>query len=103
MASTRSRDEALCAVKQRGKELSTPILPHITGHLMADASTTAAWNHWERCAGLWEGDLLSLPSFGVPERAASLTAEHTVYNVIPSDCRCKALQATTDEACTDVA
>lgn len=30
--------------------------------LMADTSSTAAWNHWERCVGLWEGDLLLLPS-----------------------------------------
>lgn len=70
---------------------------------MADTSTAAAWNHWERCVGLWEGDLLLLPLFGLLERAASCTAEHTACNVIPSDCRCKARQAPTNEACTDAA
>lgn len=93
----------LCAVKHRDKELSTPILASVAVPLMADASTTAVWNHWEICVGLWEGDLLLLPSFGLLERAARLTAEHTACNVVPSDCRCKALQATTNEACTDAA
>lgn len=30
----------------------------IRGPGTADTSTTATWNHWERCVGLWEGDLL---------------------------------------------
>ncbi len=43
------------------------------------------------------------PLFGLLERAASCAAEHTACNVIPSDCRCEALQATTNEACADAA
>lgn len=52
----------LCAGKVSGRELSTLISALIRGPLTADTSTTAAWNHWERCVGLYEGDLLLLPS-----------------------------------------
>lgn len=52
----------LCAGKMSWRELSTPIFAPTRGPLMADTSTAAVWNHWERCVGLWEGDLLLLPS-----------------------------------------
>lgn len=55
------------------------------------------------CGSLWGWPTFA-PLFGLMGRAVSCTAERTACNVIPSDCRCKALQATTNEAwCADAA
>lgn len=84
----------LCVPGQvSGRVPSTPIFAFIAGPLMADGSTTA---------GMW-GSLGGWPTFaplyGLLERAAaSCAAEYNDGNVIPADCRCKALQVTTNQA-----
>lgn len=64
----------------------------IRGPGTADTSTTAAWNHWERCVGLWEGDLLFflLPSLVCRRELRVALLSTRLRNVIPPDCRCKA-------------
>lgn len=84
----------LCVVGQvSGRVPSTPIFAFIAGPLTADGSTTA---------GMW-GSLGGWPTFapldGLLERAAAnRAAEYNACNVIPTDCRCKALQVTTNQA-----
>lgn len=66
----------------------------IRGPLTADTGTTAVCTHLETC-----GSLGGWPTFApLLERAARCVAEHTACNVIPTDCRCKALQVSTNEA-----
>lgn len=97
VASITSRDVALPLCKESDWKLSTPFL----------LSSEALWRQtkavlqravtWRDVWVSWRVTYFCSP-FGLPERAASCVAEHTACNVIPTDCRCKALQVTTNEA-----
>lgn len=97
VASITSRDVALPLCRESDWKLSTPFLP----------SSEALWRQTQallQCAITWRDVWVSwrvtyfCSPFGLPERAASCVAEHTACNVIPTDCRCKALQVSTNEA-----
>lgn len=89
------------AFVHRGRELSSPIFASIRGPFHDRHKRHCNMDSLGSCVGLWDGDLLLLASFILLERATSHSAEYTAGNLIPSDCRCKALQATINEACTD--